>query len=413
MRSAVTVISYYSPEELTGIGKYNGEMIQWLLDEGLKIYHYSNAPFYPAWSLYKGAKNHVYKKRKSGNLVDIRSWVYIPKKPTAIKKILSEITFFLSSSVALLLNLRLLKKSNAVLVILPPFFLNSFVICLKQIFKFKLHLHIQDLQVDAANELRLLPQWLNPILGHLEKIMLTNADSLSTISRGMQLKIENKGIGEPIFQVPNWSDIQTIRPIDNCKWLHDRLGLARDARLIVYSGNIGEKQGLEIVLECAKILESTDFKFVLLGDGLFKRQLIELSDTKYNNSNVIFSGLVPTKNLPEMLNSSFIQLVIQKSVGADSFLPSKLTNILSAGVPSIVTAEQGTSLHDLLWEAKTAMVIPPDNADFLSKAIVKLAGDTELAKSIRMNARTWAEKNLTIDRCLNPLLHILAQDIDD
>ena len=406
MKHKVAVFSYYSPEELTGIGKYNGELIDFLCKKNYQVVSFSNVPFYPLWKKYEGYKNHIYKKNKQ-NFLDIRTWVYIPESPGAIKKILSELSFFISSFFSLLINLKELKSTHLMIVVNPPFFLSFTPLILSKIFRFRLLTHIQDLQVDAAKELGLLPQSLCKILEFFEFKFLNSSDYISTISNGMKNKIEAKKVTKKIKLIPNWSDLELIKPMDNTFWLHNWLGIDQTKKLIVYSGNIGEKQGLEIVLTAAKsLLSHSEIHFVILGEGLYKNKLLDQAN-KLELNNITFGQLVPKEYMNAMLNSSYTQLIIQKSQGADLFLPSKLTNILAAGCASIITAEKGTSLYELMHPDQTALLIEPDSATTLVEAIKTLIQSEEKHILLKKRARIWAEKNLDINSCLTPILELL------
>lgn len=408
MESKVTILSYYSAEELTGIGKYNGELISWLISNGHKVNSFSNTPFYPLWRKYDGFSNKLYIKGKEEGIIDIRTWVYIPAAPGAIKKIISEFTFFVSASLALLLNIKLVRNSRLFIVILPPFFLPISFVLFKWILNSKLLVHVQDLQVDAAKELKLLPTWLCYFLEKFERGLLNQTDYISTISEGMKQKILAKGVKQDVLLIPNWSNLKEIKPIPNVHWLHEYLGIDLDQKLVVYSGNIGEKQGLEIILEVAKMLESDHkLKFVILGEGLYKEKLITKS-RQLNIRNVIFGTLVPKDKINLMLNSSFIQLVIQKPEGADSFFPSKLTGILAAGCISIVTAQEGTTLYAEMKPSLASYVVEPVNSQMLFNSIVKIKSDQHLQLKLKRNARKWAMDNLSINHCLEPLNEILS-----
>lgn len=407
MEKQITVISYYSPEELTGIGKYNGEMIDWLLSKGFRVVNFSTVPFYPYWSVYKGYKNQLYNKKCVNNYIDIRSWVYIPKSPGALKKIISEIVYFISLSLSFLLNLKSIRKSTLSIVILPPFFLPLLSIVFKVISKSKILCHIQDLQVDAARELKLLPKVLCDLLDKFERWQLNHVDCLSTISEGMRRKMIKKGLNDNILLMPNWSNIEFVRPTKNDFWLHKYLNLENSKKLIVYSGNIGEKQGLELILKVAdKLRQREEFQFVILGEGLYKKKL-QQKGRNMNLPNLTLGSLVPKEKINQMLNSSFIQLVIQKPEGADSFLPSKLTNILAAGCPTIITANKRTTLFDLMKPKNIGYVIEPENELALYNAIVEINDNDSLQHQLKYNSRKWAEENLKIDNCLSPLLDLI------
>ncbi len=406
VKKQVVIYSYSSPEEITGIGKYNGEMIDYLISNNMKVNSFSNAPFYPFWKKYEGYSNAFYSSCDKGKLFDVRSAVYIPESPGPIKKILSEISFFLTSSIALIINIKRIKKSSLFIVVNPPFFLGVLPLFLGKLTKTPILFHIQDLQIDAAKELNLLPVGLCKLLENFEKVILKAADVITTISHGMKYKIIRKGISKEVLILPNWSSLDQIVPGDS-KWLHDYINVNHSKKLVVYSGNIGEKQGLEIVLNSARQLEKeTDIFFVILGAGLYINTLKEKA-SELKLKNLIISDLVPNNKLSNMLQSSFIQLVVQKSAGADSFLPSKLTNILAAGCASIITAAKGTSLYSLMAENHSAMLIKPDDSKQLSKAIIHLVNDPIEHKQMKLRARQWAEDHLAIEKCLSPLLNII------
>ncbi|MCV9388493.1 WcaI family glycosyltransferase [Reichenbachiella ulvae] len=406
MNQKITLYSYYSPEEITGIGKYNGEMIDFFLSKNLRVNSFSNVPFYPYWKKYEGFENAFYSKKTKGDLIDVRSKVYIPESPRAFKKIFSEISFLFSSSIALLLNLRNIKKSSLFLVVNPPFFIGVLPLVLGKILRVPVCFHVQDLQVDAAEELGLLPNWLCRFLRIIERTILKSADHVSTISVGMKEKIDRKNISREVLLVPNWSDLDEIIP-GNSKWLHDYIQVEHFKKLIVYSGNVGEKQGLDIVLEAAKFLEEdSDIVFVILGAGLYLETLKEKAKLM-GLSNLVISDLVPKANLNDMLQSSHIQLVVQKSAGADSFLPSKLTNIMSAGCACIITAEKGTGLYTLMKASNSALLVDPDDPKQMENGIRYLLENCKMYEQMKIEARIWAENNLAIDKCLSPIIDLI------
>lgn len=406
MDKRVITYSYYSPEEITGIGKYNGEMLDWLVQKKVNVTSISNAPFYPYWKLYKGFKNPLYTQNHKKYL-DIRTYVYIPESPGALKKIISELTFTFTSFFALLGSFNAIRKADLFIVINPPFFLGFYPLILCKILRTPILFHVQDLQVDAAKELNLLPVNLCKILEVAEKFLLNRADYISTISVGMMRKIKSKKVNKQPLLIKNWADLNQVYPKNNVHWLHKELSLSPEKKLIVYSGNIGEKQGLEIILDAAENLKNeSDLHFIILGEGLYKQKLQEKIDQK-NLNNLTLGNLVAKEYLNDMLNSSHIQLVIQKSLGADSFLPSKLTNILASGSCAIVTADKGTSLYEILHPASASMVIQPDSSESLIYAIMKLTNNEELKTQYCLNARKLAEEQLGIDGCLKPLVDLL------
>lgn len=403
----ILVFSISSPPEKTGIGKYNSEMIEYFGEKGHAVELVTTMPYYPEWEVHKEYRGKFSHTENKGNVTIKRFWSYLPKSDiTSIGRIVKELTFFFYSLIYLLKK-RIFGYSPEVLIyIAPPFFLPLFVRTLFK--KSKQVYHIQDLEIDAAIELKMLPKFLETLLLNFERSILNKMDVISTISRGMELKIKSKNVDKEILLFPNWSDISKIYP-SKTTWLHSKLNIDKSKKLIVYSGNIGNKQGLEILPSVITQVCKNDniIHFVILGEGAFKKSLQELL-SKVNKEYYTLSGLVEVEDLNKMLNSSFIQLVLQKAEGSDSFMPSKLTNILAAGIPSIVTALPKTGLFDVISENNVALTCN-DNPNDLVKKIIHLTQNEMMYNDISINARNFAVKALSKESILDGFIEYLKK----
>ena len=172
-------------------------------------------------------------------------------------------------------------------------------------------------------------QFLKDFAFWAESKILKNFDYVSTISIGMIEKAKNKGVPEnKIIFLPNWTDIDHFKDIQKDEEVLNKLGIDLNKKIVLYSGNMGEKQGLEIVIHVAKDEANENIQFVLIGEGSAKENLKILKDS-INAENVKFLPLQPYKILPKILASCDCHLVIQKSAASDLVLPSKLVNILA------------------------------------------------------------------------------------
>jgi colanic acid biosynthesis glycosyl transferase WcaI len=110
----------------------------------------------------------------------------------------------------------------------------------------------------------------------------------------------------------------------------------------IYSGNIANKQGIEIVVEAARLLRHRkDLMFVVCGNGPNRARLIESSA---DLDNIQFHDLQPRERLSDLLGMASVHLLPQIAGAADLVLPSKLTNMLASGRAIAATAEPGTGL---------------------------------------------------------------------
>jgi colanic acid biosynthesis glycosyl transferase WcaI len=224
---------------------------------------------------------------------------------------------------------------------------------------------------------------------------------VSSISEGMREKILAKGVDRSkYFMLCNWVDVDVIKPLpagsDNA--YRSEFGFDPEDRIILYSGNLGEKQGIEVIVEVAGLLrDRKNWKFLICGEGVVKQQLIEAT-REQGLQNVVFAPLQPYNRLAELLNMAELHLVPQKRAAADLVLPSKLTGILAAGGVSIVASEEGTSLYRLMEDNKMGYTVSPENAHQLSEVIRKVLNTDN--DSIRKSAREFAELHMSKDAIL-------------
>jgi colanic acid biosynthesis glycosyl transferase WcaI len=188
MSKKVILISYNYYPELTGIGKYNTELCEYLVTKGYQVQVVTGFPYYPNWELQKGYKNNWFKKEIFNGVVILRCPFYIPKNPTGAKRMLLDLSFYLTSLIC--------KRNKYDLIIaVSPSFFNGFNGILLKLFnkKAKLIYHVQDLQIDAAIELGIIKNaTLKKSLVSLEKYILSKADTVSTISIGMINRLNAK-----------------------------------------------------------------------------------------------------------------------------------------------------------------------------------------------------------------------------
>jgi colanic acid biosynthesis glycosyl transferase WcaI len=263
--------------------------------------------------------------------------------------------------------------------------------------KTKFIYHIQDLQIDAALELGVIKQaWLKSVLLQLEGFILKNASIVSTISDGMRkIVLAKENSPKSVLLLPNWVDRNQIYKIEPNNVVVAELGIPLDKKIFFYSGSIGEKQGLEIILEIANELKDTnpDLFFVISGTGPYKLKL-EASGIEKSITNLLFIDLQPQPIFNQLLNFAFCHLIIQKGQASDLLLPSKLTNILAVGGLCIVTALSNTSLFDTLKDFNMGLVIPPENKEAFLDLVKALDNDSIMVNIMKENALQYAKQYL-------------------
>jgi colanic acid biosynthesis glycosyl transferase WcaI len=405
MKKRLLLISYNFYPEPTGIGKYNGEMISWFVSKGYDCTVITSYPYYPYWKV----QEPYYKKRfwytveesvdaKSGGSLRIyRCPQYVPANPSGVKRIILDLTFLFSAAMPLL-GLLFSKKIDYVLTIAPSFQVGLLGVLFRKFQRSKFLYHIQDLQIEAAQDLKMIKsQKVINLLFKIENYILNRSDVVSTISPGMVTKVKSK-TQKDVLLFPNWTDTNSFYPIKSKTNLMKEFSYLPSDKIILYSGAIGEKQGLDSILKIADQLRNVgDLKFIICGSGPYKKELQNLAD-QLKLQNVNFMPLQDYSKFNDFLNLADVHLVIQKASASDLVMPSKLTTILAVGGLAIITANPGSGLYSLVKEHNIGVLVEAENADSLKECILKVInGDYN---EIGRNARKYAEDYLSTEEVL-------------
>jgi len=390
--------------ELTGIGKYNGEMIKWLADNGYDCTVITSFPHYPQWKIQAPYQKSRYWFRKeitdNNNVTVYRCPQYIPAHPSGKKRLLMDFSFALSATVKLLQQL-FTRRIDIVVVVAPPFHLGLLAILYKKVRGARFLYHIQDLQIEAARDLNMLSSpFLIRSLLRLERYILRHADIVSSISDGMMKKVQEK-TGQQVTFLPNWVDVAFFHPLQNRDQIKKAYGFAAADKIILYAGAIGEKQGLEAILQVAGMMKSdVHVKFLICGAGPYREQLRQ-QVAKLELHNIHFRDPEPFDRFNQLLNMADVHLVIQKAGAGDLVMPSKLTTILAVGGLAVVTANEHTSLHSIVKENNIGIVTDAENPEALKEGICLAINKTQ--EHITRNAREYALNYLAIDKIMSRL----------
>jgi len=401
----ILLISYNFSPEPTGIGKYNGEMIAWLVKQGYDCSVITSYPYYPHWKIQApyDKSSFWYSREESkdtssgGKLTTYRCPMYVPKKPSGVKRMLLDFSFIISALFKLLLLLPG-KKFDFVITVAPSFEVGLLGVLYKKLRKSKLLYHIQDLQIEAARDLEMIKsEKVVNTLFELEKYILDNSDVVSSISEGMVSKIQKKTDND-VFLFPNWTDVDLFYPIENRAALKEEFGFSPQTKIILYSGAIGEKQGLESIIHAAAEFKGDEnVKFLICGSGPYKEKL-QAQVKNSQLSNVIFFPLQPFEKFNKFLNMADVHLVIQKANASDLVMPSKLTTILSVGGLALITANRGAGLHTLVEKYKMGYLVDAENQASLNAGIKTVINED--FGNLSKNARSYAESFLAIEKVM-------------
>jgi colanic acid biosynthesis glycosyl transferase WcaI len=214
----------------------------------------------------------------------------------------------------------------------------------------------------------------------------------------MCAKLREKGVAEErIIEFRNWANVDQVLPLERESAYRAEWGIDRPY-VALYSGNIANKQGIEIVVEAARLLRHRrDLQFVICGQGPNRARLAEATA---DLDNVMLRDLQPTERLGELLGLADVHLLPQIVGAADLVLPSKLTNMLASGRPVVATAAPGTGLAAEVEGC--GIVTAPGDPEAFAAAVETLLDDPRererLGAASRRRAEEWWERDAVVGR---------------
>lgn len=381
--------------ELTGIGKYTGELAAWLADRGHEVRVVTAPPYYPQWRIVEGHANR-WRVERQGRLSVYRCPLWVPARPSGFKRVLHLASFALSSLPVMLGHI--FWRPDVVFVVEPPLFCAPQAWLMARLSGARAWLHVQDFEVDAAFELGLLrAPWLRRMALAIERFWLRRFDRVSTISETMLDGLASKGVDSDKRRLfPNWVDPAVIHPMDQPSPMREALGLPEDAVVALYAGNMGEKQGIEVVLEAAKIMQGEGgIRFVLCGEGAARPRL----QARYAGlNNVTWLPLQPMDKLNPLLNLADVHLLPQRADAAGLVMPSRLLGMLASGRPVLATAAADNRLATIV--AQCGVLTEAGDVVALATALRQLASEPARRSELGTAGRRIAQEQFSTETVL-------------
>jgi colanic acid biosynthesis glycosyl transferase WcaI len=251
--------------------------------------------------------------------------------------------------------------------------------------------NIQDIFPDAAaqtgaitnKQILRAARWLERAsYERSDAVVLLSEDLKQNVAAKLSTKFHNR-----LHVIPNFVDTSAIVPGDRMTSYRRELGID-DRVIVLYAGNVGFSQSLELVLAAARSMPH--IAFVINGDGAARKSLQDEVNAA-DIDNVYFADYQPIERLSEVLSSGDIHVVPLKTGLASVSVPSKMYSILSAGRPVVAAIDAGTEIPRTLAESGAGIAVAPDNEAEFILALQILISDG--AKRVAMGAlgRTWVE----------------------
>lgn len=393
----------YGPE-VSGIAPYTADTARSFAAAGWDVTVLTGVPHYPEWTVPSGYRRRVVTRERDGLVRVIRVRHFVPRRQSAVRRGLYELTFALGVAVVA----RALTPDRVLAV--SPSLLSSWVaarVARKRGARFVLW--VQD-SMAAATEESGIPgaSAVTRVTSHIEKAVSQAADDVVLVSPGFQERFLSYGVDPSKVHVQlNWTHISDL-PRDRPEARRE-LGWADDEFVVVHSGNVGYKQALENLVEAAEICHRArpdHLRFVIFGTGSRLSEVVAIAGQK--RVPIDFRPFVDSSAYPSVLEAADL-LVVNESSGVSTMsLPSKVTSYLSAASPVVAAVPANGATALLLEDAKAAIVVPPESPVALAEAIIALSNDPAKRAELGRNGQAYARRAFDRDRALRAIAQILV-----
>ena len=253
--------------------------------------------------------------------------------------------------------------------------------------------NIQDVFPDAAVETGAITNArIISVARWLERVSYERSDAVVVLSDDLRDNVQAK-VGEKhrgkVKVIPNFVDSAFVVPMDRMTAYRTELGIG-DGPVVMYAGNVGFSQSLDLVLEAARRIP--DATFVINGDGSGREHFEKEAE---GITNIRFNGYQPKERVPEVLATADIHVVpLRRGLGAVS-VPSKTYSILAAARPVVAAIDEGTEVPRIIAASGGGIAVPPDAPDSFVEALRRLLDDPPARTSMGLNAREWVVSHVS------------------
>lgn len=280
-------------------------------------------------------------------------------------------------------------KVDGVLAMSPPLTLGLTGWFTKIIRRAPLVFNIQDVFPDAAIQTGAISnKKIIAAAKWLERVSYQRSDAVVLLSRDLRTNIANKidtKFHNRLHVIPNFVDTVAITPRNRMTTYRTELGIG-DQLVVMYAGNVGFSQSLNLVAEAAA--KFPELAFVINGDGAARKKL---QHDCAQLTNVYFGDYQPIERLSEVLATGDIHLVPLRAGLASVSVPSKSYSILAAGRPMLAAIDPNSEIPNMLRESGAGIAVEPDHAPAFIEALGKLVSNRELLLEMGARGRNWVE----------------------
>jgi colanic acid biosynthesis glycosyl transferase WcaI len=391
--------------EIMALAPFNTEMCRHLHERGHEVTAVVGFPSYPQWSVAEEYRGRWYAEEDHDGVRVLRVWQYVPRRPTALRRILFDSTFAVTSVLAALR----VRRPDVVIATCSPLQLGASAALLGALWRRPFVFHLQDLLPESATETGMVTdRRLVGLVQRLADAVYARATTVSAIGHGILDALRRRGVpDDKLAYLPNWTDLDRFRPGDDGRAWRDRHGIPRDAFVAMYIGNFGVKQDMSTVVRAAALLrDRSDVRVVLVGGGSDHENVARLA-AELDPPNLHLLPVQPAGDLPAMAAAADVFLLHQVRQVVDMVVPSKLLTYGAAGRPVVLAGSPRSEGARFVEKAVAGPIVEPESPEAVAEAVRTLQDDPVARREFGENARRHVEEHFARPDLLERLEQIV------
>ena len=392
-RPIIVLCPHFAPDTAP-TGDVITTIVHGMASRGRRVHVVTALPWYRTHSIEEGWTGRLVRREKTpwGSIIRVHPFPGKSKR-NLLRRAVGFALFSLVAGVCTLFAGGWRRRPAAIISMSPPLTLGLTGWLAARLRFTRSIFNIQDVFPDAAVETGAITNTrVISVARWLERISYERSDAVVVLSDDLRDNVAAK-IGrrhrQKVVVIPNFVDSEFITPLPRNTAYRTELGIG-DEQVVMYAGNVGFSQSLDLVVEAARrIPEAT---FVINGDGSGREHF---EKTATGTPNIRFNGYQPKARVPEVLATGDIHVVpLRKGLGAVS-VPSKTYSILAAGRPVVAAIDPGTEVPRMLSASAAGIAVPPDEIEPFVAAIRTLLADAQERDRMGGNAREWVVSHVS------------------
>ena len=373
-------------------GVVMSRIVHELANRGHELHVVTSLPWYRKHQVEQGWSGALWRVEKTnwGSITRVQPFAG-KTKSNLLRRAVGFILFSYLVGLRALFAGKVWRRVDGVLAMSPPLTLGLIGWHTKLFRGGKLVFNIQDIFPDAAIETGAITnKKIISFASWLERTSYKCSDSVVLLSddlaNNVQSKIEQK-FHKRVKVIPNFVDTQAITPMSRMTKYRTELRID-DALVVMYAGNVGFSQSLEMLVSAAR--ELPQFIFVINGEGAARESL---KKSAHGLSNVRFGDYQDVSRLSEVLATGDIHVVpLKRGLGSVS-VPSKTYSILASGRPVLAAVDLDTEVPRILAAADAGVCVEPDNSAAFISALRAMTLDPKTLSEMGERGRKWVENH--------------------